>query len=210
MNTGRNGEFESSTPSAIKSIKQRDLLNTWLRLYAGGQRLPKFSDYQPERMADEAADLVYYKVESGSSPPRITIDSDGSRIANAYGRSGISSIGQDLIDYIGAKLAPVVMPIYYECISRELPVFTISRVVDSNGRPVDYERLLLPFADGAGVDRILASLKTISEEGSFEIRNLMRTNDALPVYRLRSVIDRDLFHARPVRKSDPDDTIEFS
>lgn len=210
MNTGRNGEFESSTPSAIKSIKQRDLLNTWLRLYAGEQRLPKFSDYQPERMADEAADLVYYKVESGSSPPRITIDSDGSRIANAYGRSGISSIGQDLIDYIGAKLAPVVMPIYYECISRELPVFTISRVVDSNGRPVDYERLLLPFADGAGVDRILASLKTISEEGSFEIRNLMRTNDALPIYRLRSVIDRDLFHTRPVRKSNPDDTIEFS
>lgn len=27
-------EFESAKPSVVKSIKQRDLLNTWLRLYA--------------------------------------------------------------------------------------------------------------------------------------------------------------------------------
>ncbi len=27
-------EFESAQPSVVKSIKQRDLLNTWLRLYA--------------------------------------------------------------------------------------------------------------------------------------------------------------------------------
>lgn len=208
--TGRNGEFESGTPSVIKSIRQRDFLNVWLRLYAGEQRLPKFSDYRPERMADEVADLVIYRVESDQNPPRVIIDSDGSRIANAYGKSGISSIGENLADYIGPKLVSVVLPIYYECIDRRLPVFTISRVVDSHGRPVDYERLLLPFSDGTAVDRIIASLNTISEEGSFEIRNLMRTNDALPVYRLRSVIDRDLFHARPVRKSNSDDTIEFS
>jgi hypothetical protein len=31
-------EFESAHPSVIKSIKQRDLLNTWLRLYARERR----------------------------------------------------------------------------------------------------------------------------------------------------------------------------
>lgn len=210
MNTGRNGAFESSAPSAVKSIKQRDFLNTWLRLYAREQRLPKFGEFQPERMSEEAADLVIYQVENDSSPPRVIIDSDGSRIANAYGKGGTSSIGESLADYIGPKLAPLVLPIYYECIERKMPVFTISRVVDSHGRPVDYERLLLPFSGDIGVDRILASLKTISEEGSFEIRNLMRTNDALPVYRMRCVIDRDLFHARPIRKGNSDDAIEFS
>jgi hypothetical protein len=30
-------DFQSASPSVVKSIKQRDLLNTWLRLYARGQ-----------------------------------------------------------------------------------------------------------------------------------------------------------------------------
>lgn len=122
-------------------------------------------------------------------------------MANAYGKTGH---GQSLDTYLGAKLAPIVMPIYYECIRRGLPMYTISRVVDSQGRGVDYERLLLPFSNGDGVTRILASLKTISEEGSFEIRNLMRGNEVLPVYALRSVIDRDLFHVKPARGSASD------
>jgi hypothetical protein len=66
----------------------------------------------------------------------------------------------------------------------------------------------MPFSDGAGVSRILASLKTISDDGGFEIRNLMRANDVLPIYVLCSVIDRDLFHKSPGRIA-PGDTIEF-
>jgi hypothetical protein len=58
------------------------------------------------------------------------------------------------------------------------------------------------------VNRIVASLKTISDDGGFEIRNLMRANDVLPIYVLRSVIDRDLFHKPPGRIA-PGDTIEF-
>ena len=34
-------EFESAKPSVVKSIKQRDLLNTWLRLYARDGSLPR-------------------------------------------------------------------------------------------------------------------------------------------------------------------------
>ena len=52
-------EFESANPAIIKSIKQRDLLNTWLRLYARAQAIPAIEEYQPERLADELPDLVY-------------------------------------------------------------------------------------------------------------------------------------------------------
>ena len=45
-------EFESADPGFVKSIKQRELLNFWLRLYAKHDRLPKFDDYLPERIAD--------------------------------------------------------------------------------------------------------------------------------------------------------------
>jgi hypothetical protein len=101
------------------------------------------------------------------------------------------------------------MPIYFRCIDRALPVYTVSQVDDASGRIVNYERLLLPFSDSDGVTHIIASLKTISDDGGFEIRNLMRANDTLPNYKLRSVIDRDLFHRAPGRIAAAD-LIEFS
>lgn len=199
-------DFESAGPAIVKSIKQRELLNFWLRLYARHERLPAFADYRPERLADESEDLVYIVVEgSGGDTLRFFIESDGDRMSIAFGTAGK---GRDLEEYMGVKLAPVVMPIYRECVRRQLPMFTISQINDLYGRKVDYERLLMPFSDGDGVNRIIASLKTISDEGGFEIRNLMRANDVPPSDKLRAVIDRDLFHKLPGRIA-PGDTIEF-
>ena len=199
-------EFESANPTIVKAIKQRDLLNTWLRLYAGEQSMPRIEAYQPERLADELPDLVYYTVDSTELPPRLMIRSDGTRMASAYGHTGK---GRYLDDFLGPRLGPVVMPVYYECLKRALPVYTISNIDDVYGRIVAYERLLLPFAQGGHVTHMIASLKTISEDGGFEIRNLMRGNDTLPTTKLRAVIDRDLFHRAPGRIP-AGDVIEFN
>jgi hypothetical protein len=198
-------EFVSANPTIVKSIKQRDLLNTWLRLYARGQVLPRIEEYKPSRIEEELPDLVFFVVEK-TQPPRLIIESDGTRMSIAYGNTGK---GRYLEDYLGARLAPLVMPVYHECLKRTLPVYTVSNVDDSYGRIVAYERLLLPFSDGGGVTHIIASLKTISEDGNFEIRNLMRGNDTLPTAKLRAVIDRDLFHRAPGRIP-AGDVIEFS
>jgi hypothetical protein len=198
-------DFQSANPTIVKSIKQRDLLNTWLRLYARDRRMPRIEEYQPDRLADELPDLVYYTVEPAQQPPRLMIQSDGTRMSSAYGNTGK---GRYLDDFLGARLVPVVMPVYHACLQRGLPVYTISNIDDIYGRIVAYERLLLPFSDGDGVTDVIASLKTISEDGGFEIRNLMRGNDALPSPKLRSVIDRDLFHRAPGRIP-AGDVIEF-
>jgi hypothetical protein len=198
-------EFQSANPTIVKSIKQRELLNIWLRLYARDQRMPRIGEYQPERLDDELPDLVYYTVEAARQPPRLMIDSDGTRMSTAYGHTGK---GRYLDDFLGARLAPAVMPVYEECLSRGLPVYTIAHIDDVYGRIVAYERLLLPFSDGGGVTHMIASLKTISEDGGFEIRNLMRGNDTLPTSKLRCVIDRDLFHRAPGRIP-AGDVIEF-
>jgi hypothetical protein len=196
-------DFQSASPSVVKSIKQRDLLNTWLRLYARGQLLPRVEEYQPERLADELPDLVYYTVDTAQ---RLIIQSDGTRMSGAYGNTGK---GRYLDEYLGPRLKPLVMPVYYECIRRALPAYTIAMVDDIYGRAVAYERLLLPFSNGNGVSDIIASLKTISEDGGFEIKNLMRGNDTLPTPKLRTIIDHDLFHRSPGRIA-PADVIEFS
>jgi hypothetical protein len=202
---GDGARFDDEGPGIIRSIKQRDLLNTWLRLFSRDQHIPRFEEYRPERLTDELPDIVYYTIDGTGETSRIIIDSDGTRMSNAYGSVGK---GRDLVEYLGSKLVPIIIPIYRECIRRQLPVYTVSKVQDMYGLAVDYERLLLPFSDGVRVTRIVASLKTISEHGSFEIRNLMRANDVLPVYELRAVIARDLFH-RPPGRIAANDVVEF-
>ncbi len=189
--------FESSDASVVKSIRQRDLLNCWLRLYAPAQTLPRVIAYQPERLDDERADLVYYIVDHSFTPVRLIIDSNGTRMASAYGSTGK---GRYLDDYLGPILGPVALPAYHTCIARQLPTYTISMIDDVNGHVVAYERLLLPFCeDGAEVTHIIASLKTISEDGSFEIRNLMRGHQSVPKPVLSVVLDRNLAHRMPGR-----------
>lgn len=198
-------EFESANPAIVKSIKQRDFLNTWLRLYARAQKLPRIDEFQPGRIEEERPDLVYLTVV-GAEPPRLRIESNGTRMSIAYGHTGK---GRYLDEYLGTRLAPIVMPIYHECLRRALPVYAIVNIDDSCGRSVAYERLLLPFSENTGVTHLLASLKTISEDGGFEIRNLMRGNESLPTTKCLAVIDRELFHRMPGRIS-TGDTIEFS
>lgn len=198
-------KFESANPSIVKSIKQRDLLNIWLRLFARERLLPRIAEYQPERLEDELPDLVYCTVDTTHWPPRLTIQSDGTRISAAYGHTGK---GRLLDEYLGPRYTPIVMPVYYECIARRLPVYTVAYIDDIYGRVVAYERMLLPFSDGDSVSHVIASLKTISEDGGFEIKNLMRGNDSPPTPKIRAVIDRDLFHRAPGRIPTAD-LIEF-
>lgn len=203
--TSFKANFETVSPSIVKSIRQRDLLNAWLRLFTRNERVPRQDDFQPESMDEELPDLVFLRVERGSGAPRFVIESDGARPADAHGSAGK---GRYLDEYLGPKLGPGAVMVYQECCRRARPAYTISMVDDVYGRPVDYERLLLPFSEGNGVDTIIASLKTISESGGFEIRNLMRANQTAPTTKLRAIIDRDLTHRKPGRIA-PGDLIEL-
>ena len=52
-------EFASANPSVIRSVKQRVLLNAWLRARAAPRQrvLPCIPDYQPDHIADEMPDM---------------------------------------------------------------------------------------------------------------------------------------------------------
>jgi hypothetical protein len=115
----------------------------------------------------------------------------------------------NLDEYLGPRMAAIVMPVYCKCLDHALPVYTIFMIDDVHGRAVAYERLLMPFSDGGGINHIIASLKTISEDGGFEIKNLLRANDAVPTAKLCAIIDRNLFHRMPGRGVGGD-VIEFN
>ena len=63
-------EFESADPSVVRSIKQRDLLNAWLRAVGRRRTLPALSDYQPDRIADERAEMMEFDVSGEADHAR--------------------------------------------------------------------------------------------------------------------------------------------
>lgn len=193
--------FESATPSIVRSVKQRDLLNTWLRLRGRFGGYPPIADYHPARLEEEIRELVYYVVERVEGGFRFIIDSTGSTAALAYGRAHSDNVGTSLHDFLRPEMRPLVLPLYGECARRGLPTFTVSIAVDINGRSVTHERLLLPFFQDGKVSRIVASLKAISDDGKFEINNLLRDRGKLPEYKVRAVIDRELTLGQGAREA---------
>jgi len=184
-------EFQGASPSIVKSVKQRDMLNAWLRLYEKTKR-PALVDYAPDRLSEEQRDLVYYKVLFTGTGPRFLINSEGSRLAQGYGRVNQGNKGTWLDEYLEPEVVPIVVPVYAECTTRQLPVYTVARIEDVRGQVIDYERLVLPFFSDGAVSDILMSAKLISEASRFELNNMFRVREKLPVPMVRAVIDRDL------------------
>jgi hypothetical protein len=205
-------QYASANPSVVKSVKQRDLLNAWLRARGLQQALPARSDYRPDRISDELADMMGFDVEGTGEAARFVIRQEGSRLAATYGNDHIDPdqrINRYLDDAIGPARYARVVHSYQACIARKRPTYSVSMVQDDDGKDVSYERLLLPFGSAGTVEHIVGSYKAISFEGGFKINNLMGIKSrATPVSVVNAVIDRDLVHA-PVIHDVSDDLVEL-
>src|SRR5437660_3938292 len=82
-------KFESANPSVVRSIKQRDLLNTWLRALRKPLPLPVISDFRPDRIADELADMMGFNVEGERDVARFVITQEGARLTATYGNDHV-------------------------------------------------------------------------------------------------------------------------
>ena len=193
--------LEGAAPSIVKSVVQRNMLNTWLRLFGNAQQLPAIEQFQYDRIEDERADLVYFEVEYDTGEPRFKVAYEGRRLTEAYGESGK---GKYLEEVLGPKLATLMLPLYFQCLARGRPIYSIFTIPDARAREVAYERLLLPFGAGTHVDAVIASIKTISIEGSFEQRDLMRNADATLAFLVQVVIDGNLASNRIAEQLDAD------
>ncbi|MEP6841439.1 MAG: hypothetical protein ABJA75_25550 [Bradyrhizobium sp.] len=178
--------FESISPSAVRSIKQQDFLKVWFRIFEKTEQLPCLEAFRPSRLEDERPKLMYYDVVHSGEDIRYPATFAGSRLIEAY---GFSAVGKDLQDMLSPVIWEYVEPLYDTCVNFRMPIYSIFTVVDLKGDTVDYERLLLPFGENNRVQQMIASIKSISVEGRFVHVNLMRSKDHAPVYRLRAVVD---------------------
>jgi hypothetical protein len=206
-------EFISDNPSVVRSVKQRDLLNAWLRAFGRARALPKLSEYRPERIEDELVDMMGYDVEGESSEARFLITQEGTRLTTTYGSEHVDP-DKRTNRYLDAAIGPMryawVSPFYHACLAHRRPIYSIAMVQDADGKDVSYERLLLPFGGAGKVEQIVGSFKAISIEGGFKVNNLMGiTSRTTPVSVVRTVIDRDFVPGAAVRRAS-DDVIELS
>jgi hypothetical protein len=176
----------SYPPSVIRSIKQREMLNAWLRL-ARNDALPNPDSFEVSRLAEERGEMVYCDVQKGEDGPRFLLTHHGDRLSAAF---GVSGTGKWLEDVVGARFAATAVPIYRACVERRLPVYSIYLIEDVQARRVAYERLLLPFSsDRRRIDRLVGSCKAISEDGAFDHRNMMIGSEAEPEYTVIAIVD---------------------
>jgi hypothetical protein len=189
-------EFAHSDPSVVRSIRQRYLLHTWLRATARHRPLPQLHDFQPDRVADELADMMGFDVIGHGDDARFRITQEGARLTATYGNEHVDPSKRTnrlLDDAIGPVRYANVITLYRTCLAHKRPAYSISMVQDDDGKDVSYERLLLPFGSGETVERIVGSYKSISIEGGFKINNLMGLRPkAVPVILVGAVIDRDV------------------
>jgi hypothetical protein len=206
--------FESANPSVGRSVKQRDLLNAWLRArnWPRPRPLPSLRDYQPERMSDEIADMMGFDVIGSGARARFLITQEGARLSAIYGNEHIAPekrTNRYLDDAIDPARYARALPCYQACVTRRRPAYSVTLLRDADGKEVSYERLLLPFGNADHVEQIIGSYKSISIEGGFKITNLMSiVPRAEPVSAVEAVIDLDFIRA-PAGHMSSDDVIEI-
>jgi hypothetical protein len=206
-------EFDSANPSVVRSIKQRQLLNAWLRAFDKLGTLPAVADYQPDGIDDELVDMMGFDVEGEGGDARFLITQEGSRLTATYGSEHIAPdqrTNRYLDDAIGPERYARVVPLYHTCLMRKRPIYSVSMVQDPDGKDVLYERLLLPFGSGGKVGQMVGSYKTISVEGGFKITNLMGVRPkAVPVIVVKAIIGRDIVRSS-VHHRASEDIVELS
>lgn len=205
-------QYASSDPSVVRSIRQRVLLNAWLRALRKPNKLPALIDFDPEIGIEELTDMMAFAVEGEPEAARFRITQEGARLAETYGNDQVDPhrrINRYLDDAIGADRYASVVACYHECLRHQRPVYSITALSDADGKDVSYERLLLPFGSDGAVDHIVGSYKTISIDGGFKVNNLMGVRPmSAPTRLINAVIDRDVAR-RPAGVRSSDDIAEL-
>jgi hypothetical protein len=162
--------YERCRPDIVKSVQQRWLHAYWSR-QLNGASLPPSDQFALDKIESCRDDLSILDVVPHNGVHRFRILDHGKNVGAMYAGQ---CAGKFLDEVLPEAARTHTLETYEHAVRSRVPVYTVSQMTDATGRPILYERLLLPLGNAAGqVVRILALLETISIEGTIERRSLM-------------------------------------
>jgi hypothetical protein len=181
-------QFITSRPDAVRSVCQRWLLKCWTHLRRR-RAVPAWADLPLGDLSNQLDTLIFLDVVQNGAAPRFRIRFLGKRVALSYGGD---FTGRFLDEAIPPAWRDNAMITYRKAVSAQQPVYNAVDTQDRDGTRVRMERLMLPFtAQGGAVDRVLASIETLSLNGRFEQHELGKSPHATSSCALVAVIDVD-------------------
>lgn len=180
-------EFAVKRPDVVRAVNQRWLLNFWLS-HRGPHRVPPWQSVVVEKLSGQSPHLTMLTVSGEGDAVRFQIRFNGTFISQAYGPA--DQRGKYIDEIMPAAFRADGLRAFRRTADEGCPFYTIHDLTDRNGRLVQYERLLLPFAgDGRKVDRVLMSSEFVCLDGAFEGRNIMSAQMAPPALALAAKIE---------------------
>lgn len=151
------------TMEVIRHVPHRWLVRQWARM--GPCEDPAMVAFAFEAASIDMSRSIVSRVEGDPRSRRLRILHYGSSLSAA---TEAEAQGLFLDEIFSERRRPFAMAHYDLCLRSMMPVYSIASTADSNGVPVDYEKLLLPFRGWDGqVNCILTSTLLISTEGRF-------------------------------------------
>src|SRR5262249_24766580 len=148
---------------------------------------PLIQDLELDELAPISESLSFNDVVPVNGSARFRVRFHGTRVGEAYGSADCR--GKFLDGVLPATYLNPALSAHHLRLCALRPGYTVADMRDPAGRIVHYERLLLPFSQqGLEVNGILASLETVSPEGDFEHRGLMKAPSRPPAFALCTTI----------------------
>src|SRR5215213_6010311 len=94
--------FESATRSVVRSVRQSDLLNAWLRVARRERALPLIHQFRPDHLEEEKPDLMYYDIRCEGDDMRFLILHGGQNLVRAFA-TGRNVEGLFLDEFLDAE-----------------------------------------------------------------------------------------------------------
>jgi hypothetical protein len=151
--------------NAIKSVRQRALVQHWREIGGGNGSLPSLEHFQPPARDHDPRQMMGWTIQGEGDERCFRSLQHGKFLTEAFHIDPLPL--QVLQAVVPEPLLKIAIDGLNECADSRSPMYWVVSTRDEGGRRVNCERLLLPFGEQNKTMQIITSLQLISYDGEF-------------------------------------------
>ena len=151
--------------NAIKSVRQRALVQHWREIGGGNGSLPSLEHFQPPSRDHDPRQMMGWTIQGEGDERCFRTLQHGKFLTEAF---HIDPLPLQVIQAVVPEpLQKIALDGLIECADARTPIYWVISTRDDGGRRVNCERLLMPFGENNKTMQIITSLQLISYDGEF-------------------------------------------